>query len=153
MKHRPWRKGGYQPTSLIAAVLLMLIVFVSVGYFFFLSSPNPSPEQAAALAELRERRVEWEAERPPAFRYVVERDCECPLDYREPFTVIEYLDDPGNQAWIDGFFVRIEEAILAGSAVSVSYDGGYGFPNDFSIAEEDTFVRDFEVLRGPDGAQ
>ena len=50
MKHRSWRNTGFQPTSLIAGVLLLLIVFVSVGYFFFLAEPRLSAEQQAELA-------------------------------------------------------------------------------------------------------
>lgn len=106
--------------------------------------------QDAALAELRERRAEWEEERPPAFRYEVERQCDCPLDYVEPFTVVEYLDEPDNHAWIDEFFVALEKAMLAGEPVVVSYDARFGYPNDFTLANEDTFVRDFEVLRYAD---
>jgi hypothetical protein len=150
MKHRGKRSNGLQSTSLITGVLLLLIVFVSVGYFFFLYQPGLSPVQDAALAELRERRAEWEEERPPAFRYEVERQCDCPLDYIEPFTVVEYLDEPDNHAWIDEFFVALEEAMLAGEPVAVSYDARFGYPNDFTLANEDTFVRDFEVLRYAD---
>jgi hypothetical protein len=150
MKHRGKRNTGLQSTSLITGVLLLLIVFVSVGYFFFLHQPGLTPVQEAALAELRERRAEWEAERPPAFRYEVERQCDCPLDYIEPFTVVEYLDEPDNHAWIDEFFTVLEAAMLAGESVSVSYDARFGYPNDFTVADEDTFVRDFEVLRYAD---
>ncbi len=150
MKHRSERSSSFQPTLLIAGVLLVLILFITGGYFFFLNQPGLSVEQEAALAELSERRAEWESERPPAFRYEVERQCECPLDYTEPFTVVEYLDEPDNQAWIEGFFDRIEMTLRAGEPVSVSYDARFGFPNDFTIANEDTFVRDFEVLRYAD---
>jgi hypothetical protein len=150
MKHRSGRTTGFQPTALIAGVLLLLIVFVSVGYFFFLYQPGLSVEQEAALAELRDRRTEWEDERPPGFRYEVERRCECPLEYTEPFAVVEYLDEADNRAWLDEFFALIEATMLAGQPVSVSYDARFGYPNDFTIANEDTFVRDFEVLRYAD---
>lgn len=150
MKHRSERKSDYQPTSLIAGALLLLILFICVAYFFFLYQPGLSPAQEAALSELHERRTEWEDERPLAFRYEVERRCECPLEYTEPFTVVEYLDESDNRAWIDGFFASIEASMLAGDLVSVSYDARFGYPNDFTIANEDTFVRDFEVLRYAD---
>lgn len=146
MKHRSKRTIGFQSTSLIAGVLLLMILFISVGYLFFLHQPGLSPEQESALAELRERRAEWQEERPPAFRYEVERQCDCPLAYIEPFTVIEYLDETDNHAWLDEFFALIEETMLSGTPVSVSYDARFGYPNDFTIANEDTFVRDFEVL-------
>jgi len=147
MKHRsPKKKPYFQISTLIASVMLVTILFICVAYFFFLYRPGLSPEQEAALTELQTRRAEWEAERPPAFRYEVERSCDCPLDYIEPFPVVEYLDDPANRAWIDEFFVKIEEAMLEGNDVPVSYDPRFGFPNDFTIGEEETFVRDFEVL-------
>lgn len=146
MKHRAPRKPGFQPTSLIAGVLLLLVVFVSAGYFFFLAGSGLSPADEASLAQLHERRDEWRARRPPAFRYEIERECECPLDYIEPFTVIEYRDDPDNQAWIDLYFERIEEGIRAGSDVTVRFDPRFSYPNDFQIADEQTYIRDFEVL-------
>lgn len=153
MKHRSTRKPGFQHSTLIAGVMLLVILFISVGYMFFLHQPGLSPEQEAALAELQTRRAEWELERPPAFRYVVERQCECPLDYIEPFTVVEYLDDPDNIAWIDGFFANIEAAMIDGQTVAVRYDARFGYPDDFRIGEEDTFVRDFEVLEYADEAR
>ena len=36
--------------------------------------------------------------------------------------------------------------MLSGDTVPVSYNPRFGFPNDFTIGEEDTFIRDFEVL-------
>lgn len=147
MKHRSWRKTGFQPTSLIAAVLLLMVVFVSVAYFFFLAEPRLSVDQEAMLADLHMRRGQWEEKRPPAFRYVVERDCECPLDYTEAFTVIEYLDEPDNQSWIDDSFDVLSAAIDSGEDASVRYDPRYSYPNDYSVADEQTYVRDFEVLR------
>lgn len=150
MKHRSRSTSGFQSTLLIAGVLLLLILFVSVGYLYFLHQVGLSPDQEVALSELRERRAEWEQERPPAFRYEVERQCDCPLDYIEPFTVVEYRDEPDNHAWIDEFFVLIENTMLAAEPVSVSYDARFGYPNDFTIGSEDTFVRDFEVLQYAD---
>jgi hypothetical protein len=146
MKHRSGRKTGFQPTSLIAGVLLLLILFVSVGSFFFLYQPGLSPNQEAALAELRARRAEWQDERPPAFRYEVERSAE----NSPPFTVVEDLNDPDTRAWIDDFFASLEETMLAGEPVSVSYDARFGYPSNFTIGNEDTIVRDFEVLRYAD---
>ncbi|MGI9200248.1 MAG: hypothetical protein ACR2QL_04265 [Woeseiaceae bacterium] len=146
MKHRTVKKPGFQHSTLIAGVAFLLIFFVSGAYFYFLYQPGLSAEQEAALAELNTRRAEWETERPPAFRYEVERSCECPLDYTEPFAVVEYLDDPDNHSWIDEYFVTIEAAILEGGDVTVRYDPRFGFPNDFTIGAEETFIRDFEVL-------
>jgi hypothetical protein len=126
--------------------LLLLVVFVSVGYFFFLSDQSLSAGQSEMLAQLQSRRAEWRAKRPPAFRYVVQRECECALDYTEPFTVVEYRDDPDNHAWIDDYFVRLEAAIQSGDAVRIAYDPRFSYPNDFRIVDEQTYIRDFEVL-------
>ncbi|MGI9270818.1 MAG: DUF6174 domain-containing protein [Woeseiaceae bacterium] len=150
MKHRSWRKTGFQPTSLIAAVLLLLVVFVCVAYFFFLSTPHLSAELNASLVELQVRRDEWLEKRPPAYRYVVQRECDCPLDYIEPFTVFEYLDEPDRESWIDESFEALETAMQSGNDVSVRYDPRYSYPNDYSIDDEQTFVRDFDVLRYDD---
>ncbi|MGI9221236.1 MAG: hypothetical protein ACR2QS_09405 [Woeseiaceae bacterium] len=153
MKHRSVKKQGFQHSTLIAGVVFLLIFFICGGFFYFLYQPGLSADQETALAELRDRRAEWEAERPPAFRYEVERACDCPLDYIEPFDVVEYLDDPVNRAWIDEFFVLIEAAMLDGKDVPVSFDPRFGFPNDFTIDAEDTFIRDFEVLEYADQSQ
>lgn len=147
MKHRSARKPGFQPTALIAGVLLLLVIFVSVGYFFFLSTTPLTPEHEAQLAELQLRRSEWIEKRPPAFRYEVQRECECPLEYTEPFKVVEYLDEADNYSWIDYYFDSLEDAIRSGIEVGVDYDPRYSYPNDFFVADEQTFVRDFEVLR------
>jgi hypothetical protein len=147
MKHRAWRKPAFQPTSLIAGVFLLLVLFVAVGYFFFIGTVGSSPERQAMLSELQLRRGEWLEKRPPAFRYEVERVCECPLDYIKPFKVVEYLDEPDNRSWIDDYFVRLEEAMGSADTVVIRYDPRYSYPNDFRIDDEQVFVRDFEVLQ------
>jgi len=147
MKHRGARKAAFQPTSLIAGVLLLLVIFVSVGYFFLLADPRPSAEQEELLALLQTRRDEWQTKRPPAFRYEIERECDCPLEYVEPFTVVEYLDDPENQAWIDDYFERLEAALLGRDDVVIGYDPRFSYPNDFNIGGEQVYIRDFEVLQ------
>lgn len=147
MKHRGSRAAAFQPTSLIAAVLLLLVVFVSVGYFFFIAEPRLTAEQESMLALLQTRRDEWKAKRPPAFRYEIERECECPLEYVEPFTVVEYLDDPENQAWIDDYFERLLAAIQDRDDVAIGYDPRFSYPNDFHVGGEQVYIRDFEVLQ------
>lgn len=150
MKHTNRRKLNFQTSTILAAVVLLVILFVSVGYMFFLHQPGLTPDQEAALVELQARRASWQAKRPPAFRYEVERSCECPLDYVEPFDVVEYRDDPDNRPWIDEYFDRIETAMLDGDEVIVRYNPRFDFPNDFTISDEDTFIRDFEVLEYAD---
>ena len=51
---------------------------------------------------------------------------------------------------LTNFSQRSKTAMLAGEPVAVSYDARFGYPNDFTVANEDTFVRDFEVLRYAD---
>ena len=43
--------------------------------------------------------------------------------------------------------------MLSGETVPVRYDARFGFPDDFKIGDEDTFVRDFEVLEYADEAR
>lgn len=147
MKHRNGKKTNFQATSLIAAALLLLLVFVSVGYFFFLAQPGMSPQHEAMLSNLQLRRGEWEEKRPPAFRYEIERECDCPLDYIEPFAVVEYRDEVDNHAWIDEYFQTLEAALRLAQDVSIRYDPRFSYPNDFHIDAEQTFIRDFEVLQ------
>jgi len=147
VKHRQPRKPGYQPSLLLAAVVLLLLVFVSVGYFFFLSNPALTVEQQRVLTQLQQRREEWLAKRPPAYRYEIERECECPLQYIEPFTVIEYLDEADRQAWIDDYFMQLEAALREHQDVAISYDPRFSYPNDFHIDAEQVYIRDFEVLQ------
>lgn len=127
--------------------MFLLVIFVSVAYFFYLAEPGLSVEREVMLAELRERRAEWEEKRPPAFRYVVQRDCDCAPEYLEPFTVVESLAAPDSQALIDGFFNQLEVAIQTAEDVAVRYDPRFRYPNDFRIDGEQTYVRDFEVLQ------
>lgn len=150
MKYKATKLPGFHPSILFAGVALLVILFVCVAYFFFVDQASLSPDQETALVELRERRIQWELKRPPAFRYQVERSCECPLDYTEPFDVVEYLDDPANHPWIDEYFIKLETAMLEGEVVAVRYNPRFDFPNDFTIGAEDIFIRDFEVLEYAD---
>lgn len=146
MKHRPWRKTKYQSTSLIAVVLLLLILFVIAGYFFSLTEEEvvaSNPE----LAELQEQRALWEEKRPAEFRFVVERQCECPEDYTRPFTVTENYDALDEAPWMDDFFDRIEVALQSDSYISIAYDPRFSYPNDVTLGRERILIRDFEVIR------
>ena len=155
MKHRDWRKARYQPTSLVAIVLLMLIIFVSVGYFFSIPEPGQSAHEQMLLMELHANKQAWEEKRPPAYRFVVQRSCDCPLEERQPFAVSEDLDSmsPG-KGWLDDLFVTIEAALGNSAQVAVSYDPRFNYPSSIRISYPDapgewlqTTVRDFEVLR------
>ncbi len=155
MKHRDWRKSRYQSTSLVAIALLVLIIFVSVGYFFSIPEPGPSAQQQLLYMELQANRKAWEEKRPPAYRFVVQRRCDCPLEDMRPFVVNEDLDAiPPGESWIDDLFIAIEAALGNSAQVTVSYDPRFNYPTSNRISYPDapgewrqTIIRDFEVVR------
>ncbi|MDX1515985.1 MAG: DUF6174 domain-containing protein [Woeseiaceae bacterium] len=172
MKHRAHKHAIFQPTTLIAGVLLLLIVFVTAGYVFFLSPPGQPPVAGDALSLLDAQRAKWQRERPIAFRYVVERHCFCLELYVQPYVVTEDDDlrnaafaipfestdgsmheAPPEPVFIDDVFDAIETAIADGTPVDVRYDRQWGFPADTTIgslaadAGYQYLVRDFDVTR------
>lgn len=173
MRHRPWRKTGYQMTTLIAVALLLLILFVSGGYFFALDQPGIQSGREPLAAAFEQNLDLWKSRRPVAFEYVVERECFCVRDYRRPYLAREQrglrvavyasplagVDDtpsatPPEPVWVDDLFGLIEDAIRNADAVSVVYDPAFGFPTRVDIDwsqqaadEEQRFlVRDFQVV-------
>jgi hypothetical protein len=169
LKHRPGKKSTFQPTSLIAVVLLMLLVFVSAAYLFFLSNPDVSTKQTADLQRLEVARQKWQELRPLAFRYVVERECACDDDMRLPYLAREEASgrsawlgvvgqfgpdvsgEPAPQpVWIDELFDMIDTSLGEGGLIGARYDPRFGFPSWVQLSPDggDTYtVRDFEVLQ------
>ena len=87
MQHRPWKKTKFQPTSLIALVVLLLILFTLVGYFFMLPDLERSQRAEQLLADLDANKVRWQQSQPSGYRYVVERECYCPGENTQPYSV------------------------------------------------------------------
>ncbi|MDX1498860.1 MAG: DUF6174 domain-containing protein [Woeseiaceae bacterium] len=173
MQHRPWKKTGYQATTLIAVALLLLILFVSAGFLLVLEKPAASAGRGALEAEFERQAEFWAARRPRAFRYVVERSCFCAPDYRQPYVVREegdvhsvafasplapesreYRGTPPEPELIGNLFDLVRRALAEADAVDVSYDPAFGFPASITIdwsydlADEEQYfsVRDFEVI-------
>lgn len=165
--------SGFHIITPIAAVILLLIVFVSVGYFVIETIPAVPPDNSEVLRRLETSRSLWARKRPVAFRYVVERDCSCADEIRRPYIVTEQsgqrraeypipvesaggaqLREPTEPAWLDDVFERIAEADAQSLAVTARFDSSFGFPSRVIIrrgAEADEIVeeyeiRDFEVL-------
>jgi len=163
----------HHATTLIAVVLLMLILFVTGAYFFFLPAPRQVSPQDQLLEELQQQRDTWNLQRPPAYRYVVDRDCACSAEIATPYDATEsrgersatfaipveasdghVVSTPADPVWIDDLFVLVEHAIRDGAYPEVRYDRSYGFPASVHIdrgrgRERDDLgveVRDFEVL-------
>ena len=168
------RKGVYQPSTHIAAVVLVLIVFVSAGAMLLLTAPDERQDTRALLDELATSRALWAGRRPDAFRYVVERACACPAEdsaayvvterfdvqtaeFRVPVesTTGEFLSAPPRPVWIDDIFALVEAALQAEEPVTVRYDASRGYPTYAAIGEDAQAgatgsrysVRDFEILR------
>lgn len=173
MQHRPWRKTGFQATTLIAVALLLLILFTLTGYFFTLHSPGGNAAHAAELEAYERNFALWRSRRPAAFEYVVTRDCFCVAEYRQPYRVREdeagrrasyasplapearqYRGTPPEPIWLEDIFVLVRRAIDEADALSVSYDPGFGFPTSVTIdwseraadEEQRLAVRDFRVI-------
>lgn len=147
MTHRKPLVGIYQLTTFLALVLLLLILFISVAYFFFIPAPDTAAGQRDLLAELAEKRSTWEARRPTAFRYVVDRDCYCERSYIEPYIATEdqgnksaafnveiespsgeFVSTPPGAVWIDDLFDLVELSVREDKHVEVEYDKELGFP-------------------------
>lgn len=172
MKHRPWRKTGYQITTLIAAAVLLLILFVTGGYFFTLDPRADAVDRELLRSRFESNRALWQSRRPAAFDYVVERECFCNAEFQRPYLVREKddrrtavyasplagADDrpaaaPPEPFWLDDIFVLIEDAIRNADGITVIYDPAFGFPTsvtiDWSVQttndEQHYQVRDFQV--------
>lgn len=173
MQHRRGSKDRYQLTTLIAVALLVMIMFVAVGYFFMIVDSERPPERPGMQATLDTNRELWDSRRPVAFRYVVERHCQCDIEYRRPYTGMEQdgyrtaqfssplqqdstanAGAPPEPLWLDDIFDLLVTAIGEARVLNASYDPGFGFPTnvsiDWSSADDDDalriIVRDFEVI-------
>jgi hypothetical protein len=173
MTRRKPLAGIYQLTTFLALVLLLLILFISAAYFFFIPAPGTAPDDADPLAMLAQQRATWNAERPAAFRYVVDRDCYCENTYVEPYVAIEehgmksaafsieiesptgdFISEPPGPVWIDDLFELIEQSVRDDKSVDVAYHKDFGFPVAVVVqprpAPPDSVfrveVRDFEIL-------
>jgi len=173
MSRKSWRKSGYQITTHLAVVILLVIMFVSVGYFLVIAQSDLPFEQDGLLAELEANRERWMTQRPAGFRYVVDRTCSCPVEEVKPFVVTEesgertarfplpvetsagvVLTEPSSPIWLEDIFGQIEQAVRDGAVVSVRFDPARGFPMSVSIdferndegADIGFEIRDFEVL-------
>jgi len=167
------RRGTYQPTTFLAVVLLLLILFVSAAYFVFIPQPDSAQRSGAMLAELRTNQDTWENSRPVSYRYVVHRSCHCgPVDIT-PYIATEerglksaefrtevesgsgdFLSAPPQPVWVSDIFNTLIEAMEsdAGPVIEVSYDERYGYPvlADIQYPQPDAYmryeIRDFEIL-------
>ena len=171
MSVRALRKGSFQSTSLIAAVVLLLIMFVSGAYFFIVPTTDVDPRTEKDLALLDENRSLWQQQKPESFTYVVERRCACSQATTEPYVATETKDrrtavfpefvrgkfddpatTPDSPVWISELFATIEAAIESGELLTARYDYRLGYPvlvrtglNGDSGAPVEVQVRDFQT--------
>lgn len=158
MQHRPWKTTKFQPTALIALVVVLLILFTLVGYFFMLPDLERAERAGQLVANVEEHRQRWKRDKPLAYRYVVERECYCPGEDTSPYIVIvarDVLTDAGvaDPLLIDDLFQLAIDAASGSSDVQVSFDPRFGFPTRITIDDlagnrasvEEYRVRDFEV--------
>ena len=173
MTRRKPLAGIYQLTTFLALALLLLILFISAAYFFFIPAPDHASEDGDLLAVLAQQRATWEAQRPAAFRYVIDRECYCERTYVEPYVAIEehgsksaafaieiesssgdFISAPPGPVWIDDLFDLIEQSVREEKAVDVEYHEELGYPASLVVHPEPAppdsvyrvDVRDFEIL-------
>ena len=173
MTRRKPLAGIYHLTTFLALALLLLILFISAAYFFFIPAPDHASEDGDLLAVLAQQRATWEAQRPAAFRYVIDRECYCERTYVEPYVAIEehgsksaafaieiesssgdFISAPPGPVWIDDLFDLIEQSVREEKAVDVEYHEELGYPASLVVHPEPAppdsvyrvDVRDFEIL-------
>lgn len=173
------RKGLYPVSTHLAAVVLLVIIFVTAGTVMLVGLPGIGDERQGLLAELATNRAAWTAKRPAAFRYVVQRSCRCPPEDTARFIVTErpgsrsaefpvpvesaggeFLASPPRPLWLGELFPLIEEAARGDKQITVEYDAAWGYPRLVRIDGGDSdapggkaaltvTIRDFEILRDP----
>ena len=156
--------GRYQVTSHVAAVLLVLILFVSVSYFFFLAKPDEQARRAELMAEYEAAVALWASQRPPRFRYALDRTCDCPAEDDRTYVVTELdgqrtaefpipveavsgelIPAPPRPLWIDDIFGIIVRTLRSGAVIDVRYDQAFGYPEFVEIGPDEQYeIRDFE---------
>ena len=162
--YRP--EGRYQLTSHAAAILIVMIIFVSVSYYFFLARPDEQAQTSDALAALDAAAARWAGNRPAAFRYVVDRRCDCPDEDSRAYTVTErdaivsaefaipvesstgiLITTPPRPVTISDIFAVVERSLSGGNLIEVRYDPDFGYPEYVTVADDDRYeVRDFEIV-------
>lgn len=139
---------------IVAATLLLLIVFASAIPLFHWFQLDDLPEGAGQLAE---RREQWRASGTESYEFVIQKDCSCAFPGNVPVRMVvrdslniaaydsRQVYDPRADK-IDNMPLSVEELFaLAESAaqraelVSVSYDKSYAFPNRIEL-DPDTDV-------------
>ena len=167
MHHRPWKKTKFQPTTLIAVVVLLPILFALVGYFFLLPDLERSQRAERLLAELESNEDRWRQTQPAGYRYVVERECYCPGEDVAPYTVSVASGrltgvTVANAIRIDDLFLIAASAAAGPKDVEVIFDPRFGYPSRITVDDlagsrasvEVYRIRDFEVMDygRPDGS-
>ncbi len=162
--------------TLITVALSLLILFVTGGYFFVLNRPEPDTAQSPSEAAFDSNLALWQSRRPEAFEYIVERDCFCLPEYRQPYLVrvignrrsvayaspLEqdsrlYQGEPPQPVYLDDLFTLAARALRDADDFDIVYDPAFGFPTrlvvDWSLRqadEEQRFtVRDFQAIEYP----
>ncbi len=159
----------YQLTTHLAVVLLLLVMFISAGFYLLVVKPGSPDTDSAQRYGLDSARATWDTHRPRRFRYVVDRQCDCPIEERQPFVVTEeglkvtarfaiplesstgeLLTGPADVASITRLFAIAEVAIVADEVIELAFDANFGFPSRTHFTNSGKTVlievRDFEVL-------
>lgn len=129
---------------IVAATLLLLIVFASAIPLFHWFQLDDTPESMAQFAQQREQ---WLASGTESYEFVLRKDCSCAFPGNVPIRIV--VRDSLNIAAYDSrqnfdsrtdkidniplsvaeLFALIEDASRSSELVSVTYDETYAFPN------------------------
>jgi hypothetical protein len=152
MKSSQRPKPAFQTATLFAGVVLLLIVFVSAGYFFTIPAQPSAPDISDERRLLLEKSIaKWAKLSKTDLSYVVERDCYCAPDYREPYLVTVRGQDitfsyvraaadsarraaqPPEPLTVEDLFGLVDRAIDSAESVSVLYNAEFGYPETLTI--------------------
>lgn len=101
--------------------------------------PGPSAP-SGALEELETARQRWAAASLDSYHYVFHNDCgECDPSERRPREVVVRDAEPSGpgQHTVEALFDRVEQAMVDGRSVEVSYHPDLGYPTNLAIDMED----------------
>ena len=172
---RPYKpESNYQLMSHVAVILVLLILLVSAGYYFVVARPDEFAARDAMAEAFELASTQWEERKPASYRYVVDRNCDCPpeIDRAYVVTVSEgardasfpipveastgaILEAPVDPVWLEDVIDNIERVLRSGGEVDATYNYLYGYPERVDLAPGDAVtetarqfeIRDFEVIR------
>ena len=127
---------NYQLVSHAAVILVLLILLVSAGYYFVVARPDEFAAREAMAEAFELASTQWEERRPASYRYVVDRQCDCPVEVDRAYVVTvdegtrdavfpipveassgAILESPVAPVWLEDVIDNIERVLRSGGEV------------------------------------